>query len=58
MLHVMSGPAAGTAEMPGPATDGVQRILEKTPQSLHERTTLLVGSRTEMAMLGEFLRGG
>jgi len=26
MLHVMSGPAAGTAEMPGPATDGVQRI--------------------------------
>ena len=26
MLHVMSGAAAGTAEMPGPATDGVQRI--------------------------------
>ena len=26
MLHFMSGPAASTAEMPGPATDGVQRI--------------------------------
>src|SRR5580704_16648972 len=26
MLHFMSGPAASTAEMPGPATEGVQRI--------------------------------
>src|SRR6266478_4828854 len=26
MLHFMSGPAASTAEMPGPGTDGVQRI--------------------------------
>ena len=35
--------------------DGTQRILEKTPQSLHERTTLLVGSKAEMELLHQFL---
>ena len=39
----------------GAASDGTQRILEKTPQSLHERTALSVGSRTEMDLLHEFL---
>jgi fructose-1,6-bisphosphatase I len=40
----------------GVATDGSRRILEKTPESLHERTTLLVGSRTEMDLLHKFLK--
>lgn len=39
----------------GVATDGAKRILEKQPQSLHERTTLLVGSREEMELLRTFL---
>jgi fructose-1,6-bisphosphatase I len=39
----------------GAASDGTQRILEKMPQSLHERTTLLVGSRAEMDLLHQFL---
>ena len=40
----------------GIATDGERRILEKKPQSLHERTTLLVGSKTEMELLHKFLK--
>jgi fructose-1,6-bisphosphatase I len=40
----------------GIATDGKQRILEKKPQSLHERTTLLVGSKVEMELLHKFLK--
>ena len=52
-----ANPIAFLAEQAqGVATDGVQRILEKAPQSLHERTTLLVGSRTEMEMLTDFLK--
>ena len=39
----------------GVATDGTQRILEKMPTSLHERTTLLVGSRDDMDLLHQFL---
>jgi fructose-1,6-bisphosphatase I len=39
----------------GKASDGTQRILEKKPQSLHERTTLLVGSKSEMDLLHDFL---
>jgi fructose-1,6-bisphosphatase I len=39
----------------GAATDGTHRILEKKPQSLHERTTLVVGSRTEVDLLNQFL---
>ena len=39
----------------GVATDGKQRILEKKPKSLHERTSLLVGSRAEMDLLDKFL---
>ena len=52
-----ANPIAFLAEQAkGVATDGSQRILDKTPQSLHERTTLLVGSRTEMDLLHQFLR--
>ena len=54
-----ANPIAFLAEQAnGVATDGTQRILEKTPQSLHERTTLLVGSKAEMEMLHQFLRQG
>jgi fructose-1,6-bisphosphatase I len=53
-----ANPIAFLAEQAGgQASDGKQRILEKQPTSLHERTCLLVGSRDEMDLLHEFLRG-
>lgn len=49
-------PMAFLAEQAGGiATDGRQRILEKTPQSLHQRTPLFIGGKSEMAALGKFV---
>lgn len=43
-----ANPIAFLAEQAGGvASDGRQRILEKQPQSIHERTPLIVGSRDE-----------
>jgi fructose-1,6-bisphosphatase I len=39
----------------GKATDGTQRILEKQPTELHERTPLFIGSAVMMAELEECL---
>ncbi len=56
-LMYEANPIALLAEQAGgEASDGTQRILEKRPQSLHERTALIVGSKAEMQMLHEFLR--
>lgn len=47
-----ANPIAFLAEQAGGmATDGMNRIMEKAPKSLHERTPLFVGSRTEMERL-------
>lgn len=55
-LMYEANPIALLAEQAkGAATDGARRILEKKPESLHERTTLLVGSRAEMDLLHTFL---
>jgi fructose-1,6-bisphosphatase I len=55
-LMYEANPIAFLAEQAnGAATDGKQRILEKPPQSLHERTPLVVGSRTEMDLLHQFV---
>jgi fructose-1,6-bisphosphatase I len=55
-LMYEANPIAFLAEQAqGVATDGTQRILEKQPQSLHERTALMVGSKTEMEMLREYV---
>jgi fructose-1,6-bisphosphatase I len=55
-LMYEANPIAFLAEQAGgAATDGVRRILEKQPVSLHERTPLLVGGREEMEMLRGFL---
>ncbi len=44
-----ANPIAFIAEQAGgQATDGRRRILEITPTSIHERTSLIVGSRKEM----------
>ena len=43
-----ANPIAFLAEQAGGvASDGRQRVLEKQPQSIHERTPLIVGSRDE-----------
>ncbi len=52
-LMYEANPIAFLAEQAGGiATDGTQRILEIPPTSLHQRTSLVVGSREE----GELLR--
>ncbi len=44
-----ANPLAMIAEQAGgAATDGRKRILEKTPTALHERTPLIIGSRSEV----------
>jgi fructose-1,6-bisphosphatase I len=56
-LMYEANPIAFLAEQAGGvATDGSRRILEVTPNSLHQRTPLLVGSRTEMELLMATLR--
>ncbi len=51
-------PMAFLAEQAGGlASDGQQRILEKTPHSLHERTPFYVGSRDEVATVLSFVSG-
>lgn len=55
-LMYEANPIAFLAEQAqGAATDGTQRILEKQPTSLHERTPLIVGSREEMEILRSFV---
>lgn len=50
-----ANPLAFIAEQAGGmATDGRERILEKKPTALHERTPLVIGSNTEVAKVSEF----
>src|SRR5206468_187329 len=47
-----ANPIALLAEQAGGmATDGTRRILELTPNSLHQRTPLIVGSKAEIELL-------
>lgn len=49
-------PLAFIAEQAGGmATDGKERILTKQPTSLHQRTPLIIGSKTEVQRVMEFL---
>ncbi len=51
-----ANPIAFLAEQAGGlATDGQNRILEKQPKELHERTALYVGSKQEMELIHKFL---
>lgn len=56
-LMYEANPIAFLAEQAGGmATDGTQDILSKQPESLHERTPLIVGSKREVTQIMEFLR--
>ena len=55
-LMYEANPIAFLAEQAGGvATNGTGRIMEIAPTSLHQRTPLLVGSRTEMALLATMM---
>jgi fructose-1,6-bisphosphatase I len=41
----------------GRASDGVNRILNIQPKSLHERTPLFLGSEEDVLMVEQFLQG-
>ncbi len=50
-----ANPLAMIAEQAGGvATDGAQRILEKVPTSLHERTPLIIGSKNDVKRVASF----
>lgn len=52
-----ANPLAMIAEQAGGAAhDGKQRILEKVPTALHERTPLIIGSKAEVDRVLGFLR--
>ncbi len=56
-LMYEANPIAFLAEQAGGmATNGRDRILTIEPQSLHQRTPLIVGSKAEVTMLSEMLR--
>lgn len=51
-----ANPLAFLAEQAGGmATDGFQRILEKQPRTMHERTPLIIGSKDEVKKVLSFL---
>jgi len=55
-LMYEANPIAFLAEQAGgKATDGKQRIMDKQPESLHERTPLVVGSKGEVELVEEFM---
>lgn len=57
-LMYEANPMAFIAEQAGgAATDGTQRILEKTPEKLHERTPLFIGSKNMVDRAKAFLQG-
>ncbi|MFQ5797261.1 MAG: class 1 fructose-bisphosphatase [Bacteroidota bacterium] len=41
----------------GSASDGEQRILDLQPSSLHQKTPLFIGSKDDVKVAGEFMRG-
>ena len=47
-----------TEQAGGIATDGRQRILDIKPESLHQRTPLIVGSREDVSLLQRFVAEG
>ncbi|MFQ5490965.1 MAG: class 1 fructose-bisphosphatase [Phycisphaerae bacterium] len=55
-LMYEANPMAFLAEQAGgAATDGTQRILEKQPTALHQRTPLIIGSKQEVQRVLDFL---
>lgn len=57
-LMFEAAPMAMVAEQAGgAATDGLRRILDIEPETLHDRVPLFVGSQEDVEEAGRFLRG-
>lgn len=57
-LMYESNPLAYIVEQAGgAATDGIRRVLEVQPTSLHQRTPLYLGSAEDIAIMQDFLTG-
>jgi fructose-1,6-bisphosphatase I len=41
----------------GSATNGITRILDIQPKELHQRTPLIIGSKEDVEIFGEFVAG-
>ena len=53
-LAVLKNPGILAEQAGGVATDGVEPVLKKQPQSMHERTPLVVGSKNEVDRFLQF----
>jgi fructose-1,6-bisphosphatase I len=56
LLYEASPMAFIAEQAEGSATDGVQRILDIVPQSLHQRTPLVIGSREDVGYVADAIR--
>jgi fructose-1,6-bisphosphatase I len=56
LLYEASPMAFIAEQAEGSATDGLNRILDIVPQSLHQRTPLVIGSREDVGFVADALR--
>jgi len=56
LLYEASPMAFIAEQAEGSATDGVERILDIVPESLHQRTPLVIGSREDVGFVADTLR--
>src|SRR5919204_355151 len=56
LLYEASPMAFIAEQAEGSATDGVNRILDIVPESLHQRTPLVIGSREDVGFVADALR--
>jgi fructose-1,6-bisphosphatase I len=56
LLYEASPMAFIAEQAEGSATDGVNRILDILPRSLHQRTPLVIGSREDVGFVADALR--
>jgi fructose-1,6-bisphosphatase I len=56
LLYEASPMAFIAEQAEGSATDGVNRILDMVPETLHQRTPLVIGSREDVGFVADTLR--
>jgi fructose-1,6-bisphosphatase I len=56
LLYEASPMAFIAEQAEGSATDGINRILDIVPESLHQRTPLVIGSREDVGFVADALR--
>jgi fructose-1,6-bisphosphatase I len=56
LLYEASPMAFIAEQAEGSATDGIERILDIVPESLHQRTPLVIGSREDVGFVADTLR--